>query len=68
MSSGKIIVTLKITDDMGVITNIDDVDLVLEFEQTHEMNKMTLDRTTYTFSPERMYTDAEEAYNAKFKY
>ncbi|MDE6029289.1 MAG: M60 family metallopeptidase [Clostridiales bacterium] len=66
-TSGKIIVTLEITDDAGEITNIDDVDLVLEFEQTHEMNKMTLDRTTYTYDADKMYTDAVDAYNAGFK-
>ena len=67
LDSGKIIVTLGITDDMGVITNIDDVDLVLEFTQTHEMNKTTLERTTYTYAPDKMYADAEEAFNAGFK-
>ncbi len=67
LTSGKIIVTLGITDDTGAITKIDDVDLVLEFEQTHELNKMALDRTTYTYDADKMYTDAEDAYNAKFK-
>ncbi len=67
MQSGKIIVTLELTDLTGEITDIDDVDLVLEFSQTHEINKMTLDRTTYTYEADNMYTDAVEAYDAKFK-
>ncbi len=67
LDSGKIIVTLGITDDTKAITNIDDVDLVLGFTQTHEMNKMTLDRTTYVYDADKMYTDAVEAYNANFK-
>ncbi len=46
---------------------MDEVDLVLEFEQSHEMKKTTLDRTVYTYSPDKMYSDAVEAFENGFK-
>ncbi len=61
LHSGKILVTLEITKDDGAF-KVDDVDLVLEFEQSHEMNKSVLERTTYTYSADKMYKDAEQAY------
>ena len=63
LRSGDIIVTLEITKDGDPSFKVDDVDLVLEFEQTHEKNKFTLERTTYTYDASNMYTDAVEAYN-----
>ncbi len=63
--SGKIIVTLEITKTDGAF-EVDDVDLVLEFEQSHETNKTTLTRTTYNYSAESMYTDAQAAYENNF--
>ncbi len=53
--SGKIYVTLGITNDNDASMKIDDVDLVLEFQQSHEMDKNILERTTYTYSAENMY-------------
>ena len=64
-SSGKIVATLEIVENDGKF-KVDDVDLVLEFEQSHETNKMTLDRTTYTYSADNMYTDARTAYESNF--
>lgn len=63
--SGEIKVTLGITKDDGAFT-VDDVELIIELERSHETNKMTLERTTYTYSPEAMYTDAVAAYEAGF--
>ncbi len=67
MNSGKIIATLEVKDSQGVYTNIDDVNLILEFEQSHEMNKSVLERTTYTYADGAAYTDAVEAYEAGYK-
>lgn len=61
MRSGQIIVTLEITKNDKAF-KVDDVDLVLEFEQSHETNKMTLERTTYTYTADTMYADAQTAY------
>ncbi|MDE7264565.1 MAG: M60 family metallopeptidase [Anaeroplasmataceae bacterium] len=63
--SGKIYVTLEITKDDGAF-KVDDVDLVLEFEQSHEMNKTMLERTTYTYSADKMYSSATEAFEAGY--
>ena len=67
LNSGKIIATLELTDKQGVYKNIDDVDLVLEFEQSYEMNKSVLERTTYIYADGAAYTDAVEAYEAGYK-
>ncbi|MCM1546603.1 MAG: M60 family metallopeptidase [Clostridiales bacterium] len=68
--SGKIYVTLGITQENGDTTHrgieLDDVTLVLQFQPSRESTKLTLERTTYEYAAENMYTDAEEAYNAKF--
>lgn len=64
--SGKIIVTLGITKNDDAFT-VDDVDLVLEFEQSHETNKTILTRTTYTYDAENMYTDAQTAYENNYQ-
>ncbi len=63
--SGQIIVTLEIVEKSGAF-KVDDVDLVLEFEQSHETNKMTLERTTYTYTEETAYTDAQTAFDSEF--
>lgn len=65
LDSGEILVTLQITDTKREY-NVADVDLILEFEQSHETNKMTLERTTYTYSADAMYTDAETAYGKNY--
>lgn len=44
-----------------------EVELILEFEQSHEMNKFVLERTTYTYTADTKYTDAVEAYNNGYK-
>lgn len=64
-SSGEIIVTLGITDKKGEL-KVDDVDLILEFELTHEALKTTLQRTIYTYDESKMYVNATDAFNNKF--
>ncbi len=64
--SGKIIVTLGLTKDDGEFT-VQDVDLVLEFEQSHETNKTMLERTTYTYREGEAYTSAVEAFNNNYQ-
>lgn len=64
--SGKIYVTLEITKTDGAF-KVDDVDLVLEFEQSQEMKKNILERTTYTYAPGTAYTSAIEAYEANYE-
>lgn len=53
LRSGKIYVTLEILTKDGQHTyngkTLDDVDLVLEFQQTHETKKNVLERTIYSF-------------------
>ncbi|MDE7265349.1 MAG: M60 family metallopeptidase, partial [Clostridia bacterium] len=71
MLSGKIRVTLSITyGDNNATTYkghaLEDVDLILEFEQSHEANKAVLERTTYTYSADNMYADARAAYESGF--
>ncbi|MCM1306791.1 MAG: M60 family metallopeptidase [Bacteroides sp.] len=69
-TSGKIYVTLELTTSDGNAMHrdikLDDVDLVLEFQPSHESTKLTLERTTYTYEPDAMYIDAVEAYEANF--
>lgn len=64
--SGEIKVTLAITKDDHAF-DVADIDLVLQFEQSHETNKMTLERTTYTYTAETMYSDAVEAYESNYQ-
>ena len=45
---------------------VDDIELALEFEQSHEMNKTMLERTTYSYSSDKMYNSATEAYDAAY--
>ncbi|MDE5867846.1 MAG: discoidin domain-containing protein, partial [Anaeroplasmataceae bacterium] len=63
--SGKIYVTLEITKDDHAF-EVEDVDLVLEFEQTHEINKLMLERTTYSYEEGAGYTSAIEAYENNY--
>lgn len=63
--SGEIVVTLSIKKTDGAFA-VDDVDLVLEFQQSHEINKTVLSRTTYTYSAEDFYPDARTAYENDF--
>lgn len=65
LHSGQILVTLEIVKKDGAF-KVDDVDLILEFEQSHETNKMTLERTTYSYTSDNMFTDAQEAYENNY--
>lgn len=64
-TSGKIYVKLEITKDDGAF-DVDDVELVFEFEQTKEFNKNIIERTTYTFATANAYSSAKEAYEANY--
>lgn len=64
--SGKIIVNVSITDTKGQYNNISDVDLVLQFEQTHEMNKNVLQKDVYSYAEAGKYATAKAAYEADF--
>lgn len=65
LDSGKIYVTLSITKDDNAFT-VEDVDLVLEFAQTHERNKTMLERTVYTYDT-LPFTTARQAYEENYK-
>lgn len=65
LKSGEIRVTLEITKDDAAFT-VDDVDLVLQFRQDHEMNKSVLTRTIYTYSADKLPTTAQEAYESSY--
>ncbi|MCM1289755.1 MAG: M60 family metallopeptidase [Corallococcus sp.] len=71
LNSGKIYVTVEITTEDGSHTYngkpLDDVDLILEFQQSHESNKAILERTVYTFEEGENYTDAAEAYENNYR-
>lgn len=66
LRSGKIYVTLEITTADGDTTwnghALNDVDLILEFQQSHETKKAILERTTYEFTESTAYDDARNAY------
>ncbi|MDE6667075.1 MAG: M60 family metallopeptidase [Clostridia bacterium] len=68
--SGKIYVTIEITTTDGAHEwnghKLDDVDLVLEFQQSREWNKSVLERTIYTYSADKMISDATEAFSQNF--
>jgi hypothetical protein len=49
LKSGKIYVTLEIEKDDHAFL-VDDVELVLEFEQSHEMTKNVLEKTVYSYT------------------
>ncbi|MDE7083519.1 MAG: M60 family metallopeptidase [Clostridia bacterium] len=67
LRSGKIYVTLEIYNAADGTREwnghkLDDVDLILEFQQSHEWNKNVLERTTYYYTADTKYTDAREAF------
>jgi len=68
--SGKIYVTLEITTADGEKSwqghALNDVDLVLEFEQSHELNKAMLERTVYTYAEGACPVSAKEAFEAGY--
>ena len=70
LRSGKIYVTLEIYNEADGTREwnghkLDDVDLILEFQQSYESNKNVLQRTIYKFD-EMKYTSATEAYAAGY--
>lgn len=65
LDSGEIIVTLEIKDYKNLLT-VDDIDLTIAFEQSHETLKTTLERTIYTYDQSNMYHSADDAYNNGF--
>jgi hypothetical protein len=72
MKSGKIYVTLQITKDDGSF-KVDDVDLVLEFEQSHETTKYVLEKAVYNYTDNfydsgtgKFTTTAAQAFESKF--
>ena len=66
LRSGKIYVTLSIVDTQHEF-EVDDVDLVLEFEQNHEMNKTIIKRTVYKSNTgAHTFATAKEAYDNNF--
>lgn len=66
LKSGKIIIPLEIKHKTNASIKVDDVDLVIEFEQSHETNKAVLTRTTYTYDAADMYEDAQVAYENNY--
>lgn len=71
LRSGKIYVTLEIkatdTNSQWASKKIDDVTLVIEFQQSHETNKSVLERTTYFYTADTAYADARMAYEQNYK-
>ncbi len=66
--SGKITVTIEIIDRNGVLggKTADDVDLVLEFKNSHEPNKLTLQRTVYSYADGTQPASAVDAYTSGY--
>ncbi len=63
--SGKIRVTLSVTKDDGAF-EVGDVELILGFRQTREMNKTMLERTVYSYEEGKAYTDAATAFESGY--
>ncbi len=66
MHSGKIYVTVEITPPASAGYTVADVDLVLEFEQSHEFDKNILERSTYYYAEGSGYETATAAYESNF--
>ncbi len=66
--SGKIIVTLEIADSENVLGGriADDVDLVLEFQSSRELNKHVLHRTVYSYSDGAQPQSAVDAFKSGY--
>lgn len=62
--SGKIYVTLGIAKNDNAFL-VDDIDLVFEFKQSHELNKNKLERTVYKYDS-NIFTSAKEAYETNY--
>lgn len=69
LNSGKIILTLKISynGDGSAYTFADqEIKLALEFKQSRESTKNTLERTVYKYAENNMYKDPAEAFSNGF--
>ncbi|KAK8896304.1 hypothetical protein M9Y10_014202 [Tritrichomonas musculus] len=66
LRSGKIIVSLEIKKDDDEAFKVDDVDLVIELEQSRDLNKGLLRRTYYIFDGNKFKT-AKEAYEKNYE-
>ncbi len=64
--SGEIIVTLQITKDDNAF-KVEDIDLVLGFEQSHELTGRMLQRTTYEFDSDTANLTAAEAFETNYQ-
>ncbi len=62
---GKIVVTLSIVKNDGAF-QVEDVDLVLGFKQSHDTNKNKTERTTYIYENGTPYKSATEAFEAGY--
>ena len=64
--SGKITVTIELTKTDGAF-EVEDIDLILELNQSHETKKMVLERTTYTFDSDKIPSNAIEAFTSNYE-
>lgn len=64
--SGKIYVELEITKNDKSF-KVDNVELVLEFEQTHELDKNVITRKVYQSNGDITYSSATSAYDANYE-
>ncbi len=69
LRSGKIVVTVSLEATNGAYQNykLEDFEIVLEFEQSHEMNKNMLERTTYTFAEGSVPATAAAAFESDYR-
>ncbi len=65
LRSGEIVVTLGITKNDGAFS-VGDAKLIIELEQTHEFDEFILERTSYAYSADKMYSTATAAYDAGY--
>ncbi len=63
--SGKIYVELEITKNDKSF-KVDNVEIVLEFEQTHELDKNVITRKVYQSNGDTIYTNASQAYESSY--
>lgn len=63
--TGEIYVTLEVTKDDHEF-EVEDIDLILEFEQSHEIKGRILERTTYDFDGDIKYESAKDAFLSSY--
>ena len=66
LRSGEMIATIEIVKTDGAFS-VGDVEFVIELEQSHEMDKTMLERTTYYFTADTMYENASDAFEASYE-